>query len=89
MEIGSWDLKTKGFVKQHTDSFNYFIYVDIKIVKANKKLVNHTDPTFYLKYLDIRVGIPNTIEDVDNVKLYLFSCSSHFSNVACYVFFFN
>ena len=66
-------LKTKGIVKQHTDSFNYFINVDInKIVKANEKLVSHADPTFYLKYLDIRVGTPNTVEDVDNVKHFLF-----------------
>ena len=69
-------LKTKGIVKQHTDSFNYFINVDIKkIVKANEKLVSHADPTFYLKYLDIKVGTPNTLEDVNNVSpIFMMSC---------------
>ena len=64
-------LKTKGIVKQHTDSFNYFLNVDIqKIVKANEKLVSHADPTFYLKYLDIRVGKPNTVEDMNTVRYF-------------------
>jgi DNA-directed RNA polymerase III subunit RPC2 len=32
-------LKVKGLVKQHIDSFNYFINEDIKhIVKANEKV---------------------------------------------------
>ena len=45
-------LKTKGLVKQHVDSFNYFLNVDLKkIVKANK-IFSSADPTFYLKYLD-------------------------------------
>ena len=66
-------LKTKGLVKQHVDSYNYFINIDIKkIVKANEKLLSHADPTFYLKYLDIRVGKPDTVEEVDNVWIRLF-----------------
>jgi len=69
-------IKTKGVIKQYTDSFNYFINVDIKeIVKANNELVSHNDPTLYLKYLDIRVGTPiDTTEDVDCVRI-LFSVS--------------
>ncbi|KAK9461659.1 uncharacterized protein V1516DRAFT_672612 [Lipomyces oligophaga] len=52
-------LKVKGLVKQHLDSFNYFVNVDIKkIVKANERVVSDVDPEFYLKYLDIRVGMP-------------------------------
>jgi DNA-directed RNA polymerase III subunit RPC2 len=52
-------LKVKGLVKQHLDSFNYFIDVDLKkIVKANEKILSDVDPEFYLKYLDIRVGPP-------------------------------
>ena len=43
-------LETKGLVKQHIDSFNYFINVEIKnIVKANSKVVSDVDPSFYLK----------------------------------------
>ncbi len=50
-------LKVKGLVKQHLDSYNYFVDVDLKkIVKANEMVVSDVDPSFYLKYLDIRVG---------------------------------
>ncbi|KAK9471828.1 uncharacterized protein V1510DRAFT_419125 [Dipodascopsis tothii] len=52
-------LKVKGLVKQHLNSFNYFVDVDLKkIVKANEKVLSDVDPEFYLKYLDIRVGMP-------------------------------
>lgn len=43
-------LKGKGLVKQHIDSFNYFINVEIKkIVKANEKVLSDADPLFYVK----------------------------------------
>eukprot|EP00126_Sphaerothecum_destruens_P010425 Sdes_comp20738_c0_seq1m16591 len=52
-------LKVKGLVKQHIDSFNYFIEKDIKkIVAANDKVTCDADPSFYLKYTDVRVGKP-------------------------------
>jgi len=52
-------LKVKGLVKQHIDSFNYFVDVDLKkIVKANERVTSDVDPHFYLKYCDIKVGIP-------------------------------
>ena len=60
-------LKVKGLVKQHIDSFNYFINVEIKkITKANELVTSDTDPTFYLKYLSIAVGKPD-IEESFNV----------------------
>ncbi|KAK6456072.1 DNA-directed RNA polymerase III [Scheffersomyces xylosifermentans] len=50
-------LKVKGLVKQHLDSFNYFVDVDLKkIIRANELVLSDVDPEFYLKYLDIRVG---------------------------------
>ncbi|KAG6334311.1 hypothetical protein ID866_4776 [Astraeus odoratus] len=53
-------LKVKGLVKQHIDSFNYFVDVDIKnIVKANNKVTSDVDPRFWLKYTDIHVGFPD------------------------------
>ncbi|KAF5094949.1 hypothetical protein D0Z00_003324 [Geotrichum galactomycetum] len=59
-------LKVKGLVKQHLDSFNYFVDVDLKkIVKANQKIVSDVDPQFYFKYLDIRVGTPQR-QDLDS-----------------------
>ncbi|GMG30636.1 unnamed protein product [[Candida] boidinii] len=54
-------LKVKGLVKQHLDSFNYFVDVDLKkIIEANEKVLSDVDPEFYLKYLDIRVGYKST-----------------------------
>ncbi|GAA6062808.1 hypothetical protein JCM10212_006169 [Sporobolomyces blumeae] len=59
-----WDLlpaflAVKGLVKQHIDSFNYFVDVDLQaILKANARITSDVDPNFYLEYLDIRVGAP-------------------------------
>ena len=56
-------LKVKGLVKQHIDSFNYFVDVDIKnILKANNKVTSDVDPRFWLKYTDIVVGFPDRNE---------------------------
>ena len=56
-----------GLVKQHIDSFNYFINEDIKkIVKANDKVLSDADPCFYLKYLNVTVGKPD-VEDGFNI----------------------
>ena len=57
-------LQVKGLVKQHIDSFNYFVDVDIKnIVKANNKVTSDVDPRFWLKYIDINVGFPDRNEE--------------------------
>ena len=62
-------LKTKGLVKQHIDSFNYFINHDIKkIVQANEKVLSDAHPTFYVKYLDIHVGMPDAEEGFNQVR---------------------
>ncbi|KAJ2742077.1 DNA-directed RNA polymerase III complex subunit Rpc2 [Coemansia sp. BCRC 34301] len=56
-------LRVKGLVKQHIDSFNYFIEVDLKkIVKANEMVTSDVDPAFYLKYTGIRVGNPERVD---------------------------
>jgi DNA-directed RNA polymerase III subunit RPC2 len=59
-------LKVRGLVKQHIDSFNYFINVEIKnIVKArtNYLIKSDSDPNFFLKYRDIRIDMPCIEED--------------------------
>lgn len=54
-------LKVKGLVKQHLESFNYFVDQDLKkIVKANQLVLLDIVPDFYLKYTDIRVGYKST-----------------------------
>eukprot|EP00111_Clytia_hemisphaerica_P015648 TCONS_00046187-protein len=61
-------LKVKGLVKQHIDSFNYFVNSEIKeIVKANGKVQTDADPVWYLKYLDVHVGTPD-VEESFNVS---------------------
>lgn len=60
-------LQIKGLVRQHIDSYNYFVNVDIKnIVRANDKVLSDVDPMFYLKYLNVNVGKPD-VEDGFNI----------------------
>jgi len=54
-------------MKQHIESFDYFINIDIKNIiqaKANQYVKSEQDSTFYLKYLDIRIGKPKITEDM-------------------------
>jgi DNA-directed RNA polymerase III subunit RPC2 len=44
-------LKVKGLVKQHIDSFNYFVdHEMMQIVKANSRVTSDCDPHFYIQY---------------------------------------
>jgi DNA-directed RNA polymerase III subunit RPC2 len=46
-------LSLKPLVKQHIDSFNHLLNVDIqKIItsKHNRRITSDVDPTFYLQY---------------------------------------
>ena len=57
-------LKVKGLVKQHVNSFNYFVEVELKkIVRANRTVLSDVDPEFYLHYKDIYLGFPNRKDD--------------------------
>lgn len=68
-------LKVKGLVKQHLESFNYFVDVELKkILKANEYVLSDVDPNFFLRqfrtwrfsdvrYLDIRVGRPSVADN--------------------------
>jgi DNA-directed RNA polymerase III subunit RPC2 len=52
-------LKVKGLVKQHLDSFNFFVEEDIKaILKSNQLIQSDIAPNNYIKYNDIRVCMP-------------------------------
>lgn len=45
-------LKVKGLVKQHIDSFNYFVEQEIKdIVRANKEVTSDVDINFKLEFV--------------------------------------
>lgn len=50
-------------MKQHLDSYNYFVQTELKkVVAANSQVRSDVDPEFYLKYLDIRVGFPERLD---------------------------
>lgn len=67
-------LKVKGLVKQHIDSYNHFVDVELKkIIQANKIVRSDVDERFRLEYTDIRVGRPNRQEEDD--------LENHHSNV--------
>jgi len=53
-------------LRQHIDSFNHFINLDIKKIvaaKSNFELRSEADPKFFLRYTDIYVGKPNIEEE--------------------------
>ncbi|KAK2979008.1 hypothetical protein RJ640_023590 [Escallonia rubra] len=53
-------LKVRGLVKQHLDSFNYFVTTGIKkIVRANDYIESKIDPKIYLRYTDVWIGKPS------------------------------
>jgi DNA-directed RNA polymerase III subunit RPC2 len=59
-------LKMRGLMRQHIDSFNHFINVDMKQVvaaRSNQEVRSEADPKFFLRYTDIYVGEPNLEEE--------------------------
>lgn len=57
-------LKVRGLVKQHIDSYNHFINVDIKkIVKANNVIRSDQNPAWYLKFRSIHLGTPSVVDE--------------------------
>jgi DNA-directed RNA polymerase III subunit RPC2 len=59
-------LRMRGLMRQHIDSFNYFINVDIKQIvaaRSNCEVRSEADPKFFLRYTDIYVGEPNLEEE--------------------------
>jgi DNA-directed RNA polymerase III subunit RPC2 len=59
-------LKMRGLMRQHIDSFDNFIGVEIKNVvaaKSNFEVRSEADPKFFLRYTDIYIGTPNIEEE--------------------------
>ncbi|CAF0839847.1 unnamed protein product [Adineta ricciae] len=62
-------LKIKGLVKQHLDSFDYFVNTEIKkIMEANQEILIESDPSFYMRYLNIEVLSPSIEEGFNIVR---------------------
>lgn len=56
-------------MKQHLDSYNHFIAIDIKhIVRANELITCEADPNFYLKFLDVYLGQPSVEEEFSSER---------------------
>ncbi|CRH03696.1 DNA-directed RNA polymerase III subunit, putative [Plasmodium relictum] len=65
-------LKVKGLVKQHIESYNYFIKSEIKTIMnatTNKIIKSDIDEHFYVEFLDINVGIPSIEENMIETNL--------------------
>ncbi|KAG9894338.1 beta and beta-prime subunits of DNA dependent RNA-polymerase, partial [Aureobasidium melanogenum] len=57
-------LKVKGLVKQHIDSYNFFVDTELKtILRANATVHSDVDPNMFIRYTDIRIGKPERVED--------------------------
>lgn len=55
-------LKVKGLVKQHIDSYNYFIEVQLKkIVESSSTIYSDADQAFFLKYAHLLSPPPFTL----------------------------
>ena len=68
-------LRLRGLVKQHIDSFNYFINKEIKsILKANSTITSDIDNQFYFMFTDIRVGWPEVKETNETNRIMPHEC---------------
>ncbi|CEM00582.1 unnamed protein product [Vitrella brassicaformis CCMP3155] len=53
-------LQARGLVKQHIDSYNHFVNVEMKEIvraKSNCLVTSEADAKFYLKYTNVHVGV--------------------------------
>ena len=58
-------LRMRGLMRQHIDSFNNFLNVEIKSIvfaRSNREVRSDADPKFFLRYTDIWVGEPSVDE---------------------------
>ncbi|KAJ7949400.1 DNA-directed RNA polymerase subunit beta [Quillaja saponaria] len=71
-------LKVRGLVKQHLDSFNYFVRTEIKkIVRANNRIVASKHPNIYLRFKDVRIDKPSMMVDGTDAEV-----SPHYCRVS-------
>ncbi|KAI3910734.1 hypothetical protein MKW92_015065 [Papaver armeniacum] len=60
-------LKVRGLVKQHLDSYNYFVNIGIKkIVRANALIESGIDPQIGFRYTNVEIGEPCI--DIDTAR---------------------
>jgi DNA-directed RNA polymerase III subunit RPC2 len=80
-------LRLRGLVKQHIDSFNFFINHEIKkIVMVNGSMTSNAagpDIDFYFKFTDIKIGMPIVSEDRVAEKIFPQECRIRDMTYAC------
>ncbi|KAL9241333.1 hypothetical protein vseg_015456 [Gypsophila vaccaria] len=68
-------LKVRGLVKEHLDSYNYFVTTGIKkIVRVNNEIRSSAFPHIYLKFKDVRIDHPSAVIDGVDYQLNPQSC---------------
>ncbi|XP_061988708.1 DNA-directed RNA polymerase III subunit 2-like [Rosa rugosa] len=68
-------LKVRGIVREHLDSFNYFVNTGIKrIVRANDRIVSAVDPRIYIKFLNVEIGEASVTRDGVTDKIAPHTC---------------
>jgi DNA-directed RNA polymerase III subunit RPC2 len=73
-------LKVRGLVKQHLDSYNHLIGIEMaQIVKANELVTCEADPNFYMRFLDVSLGEPSD-QEFHNERTWQ---SDHFTPQEC------
>jgi DNA-directed RNA polymerase III subunit RPC2 len=58
-------LRMRGLMRQHIDSYDHFVNVEIKEIvaaKSNQEIRSEADPRFFLRYTDIYIGEPSLDE---------------------------
>ncbi|GKZ55367.1 DNA-directed RNA polymerase III core subunit ret1 [Aspergillus niger] len=62
-------LKVKGLVKQHIDSYNYLVEVQLKkIVESSSTIRSDVDHTFYIKFTNIYLGFPRRADEPQDAR---------------------
>ncbi|PYH65455.1 DNA-directed RNA polymerase III core subunit RET1 [Aspergillus vadensis CBS 113365] len=62
-------LKVKGLVKQHIDSYNYLVEVQLKkIVESSSTIRSDVDHTFYTKFTNIYLGFPRRADEPQDAR---------------------
>lgn len=59
-------LRMRGLMRQHIDSFDHFINIELKNIinaKSNQEVHSEADSNFFIRYTDIYVGEPNVEEE--------------------------
>lgn len=64
-------LRLRGLMRQHIDSFDYFVNVEIKKIvsaQSNCEIRSEADRNFMLRYTDIYVGQPSLPEGEHEIR---------------------